>query len=178
MGALDIMEERHSYRGRYKDIPVPEEDLVKIMKAGLSAPSGCNQQTVSLIAVTEKELLEQIGKILPVPAVVSAPDMIVVLSEYIVSYHGNCYSVQDYSAAIENMLLMITDLGYQSCWYEGYVQDERKLGERIAEVLDVPSHLHVVCILPVGYAKEEVKKVKKKPFEERAWLNGYGGKRE
>ncbi|MCQ2597619.1 MAG: hypothetical protein MJ181_07200 [Treponema sp.] len=33
----------------------------------------------------------------------TAPALIFVLSEKIESYHGNCYSVQDYSAAIENL---------------------------------------------------------------------------
>ena len=30
------------------DIPIPKEDLIKIMQAGLEAPSGCNKQTTSL----------------------------------------------------------------------------------------------------------------------------------
>lgn len=41
------------------------------------------------------------------------------------------FAVQDYSAAIENMLLAIVELGYQSCWYEGHITDEDKLGYQI-----------------------------------------------
>lgn len=31
---------RRSYRGKYKNQPVPREDLQKILEAGLAAPSG------------------------------------------------------------------------------------------------------------------------------------------
>ena len=48
---------RRSYRGKYKNIPVPRGDLIKIMEAGLAAPSGCNRQTTSLIAVDDPEVL-------------------------------------------------------------------------------------------------------------------------
>ena len=51
MKIIDIINNRHSYRGKYKPISVPREDLITIMQAGLNAPSGCNKQTTSLIAV-------------------------------------------------------------------------------------------------------------------------------
>ena len=53
MSVIDIIKKRHSYRGKFKSIPVPREDLVTIMEAGLAAPSGCNKQTTSLIAVDD-----------------------------------------------------------------------------------------------------------------------------
>ena len=43
MSILELIEKRHSYRGEYESTPVPREDLVKIMKAGLAAPSGCQK---------------------------------------------------------------------------------------------------------------------------------------
>jgi len=42
MTALEAIKERTSYRGGYKNTPVPRDDLTKIMQAGLTAPSGCN----------------------------------------------------------------------------------------------------------------------------------------
>lgn len=58
MGVIDVISRRRSYRGKYKPIPVPRADLAVIMKAGLDAPSGCNMQTTSLIAVDDPELLK------------------------------------------------------------------------------------------------------------------------
>jgi len=120
MSVIDIINKRHSYRGKYKAVPVPREDLITIMKAGLAAPSGCNKQTTSLIAVDDKELLDKLHKVINPPAGETAPAIICVLTQRIAAYRNKCFSVQDYSAAIENMLLAIVELGYQSCWYEGW----------------------------------------------------------
>ena len=122
MRAIEAMNNRHSYRGKFKSTPVPREDLITIMQAGLNAPSGCNKQTTSLIAVDDPELMKKLHSVIQPAKGETAPAMICVLTQRIIAYRDRCYSVQDYSAAIENMLLAIVDLGYQSCWYEGHIQ--------------------------------------------------------
>ena len=103
----------------------------------------------------------------------NAPAMICVLTERINAYRDKCFAIQDYSAAIENMLLAITDLGYASCWVEGHITDDDRICDKMASILNVPSNYDLVCYLPVGKPIEEVKKVNKKAFEERAWFNSY-----
>ena len=170
---LYFIEKRTSYRGRFKNDIVPKEDLTAIMKAGLSAPSGCNKQTTSLIAVDEPVLLADIKSLIDPPIADTAPAMICVLTQRICAYRDRCFSIQDYSAAIENMLLAIRALGYESCWYEGHITDEDKIGEKIAKRLGVPDNYELVCILPIGVAADPLNNVAKKPFEERAWFNGF-----
>ena len=173
MSILDIINNRHSYRGEYESTPVPREDLRKIMEAGLAAPSGCNKQTTSLIAVDDPEVLEKLHQVI-VPAVgETAPAMICVLTQRIIAYRDKCYAIHDYAAAIENMLLAIVELGYQSCWYEGHITDEDRIGYQMAQILGVPDDYELVCFLPVGVAKHVPAGPKKKAFEERAWFNGF-----
>lgn len=173
MNILEAIEKRRSYRGQYKDIVVPEEDLKKIMTAGLAAPSGCNKQTTSLIAVNDKAVLTKLYDVI-VPSVSStAPAMICVLTQKINAYRDRCFNVQDYSAAIENMLLAIVELGYQSCWIEGHITDKDQIGKQMASILGVPPDYELVCYLPIGYAEGPIQKVEKKNFEERAWFNGF-----
>ena len=170
---------RRSYRGKYKPDRVPRADLRRIMEAGLSAPSGCNRQTVSLIAVDEPELMEKLHALIQPPVGETAPAMICVLSQRIIAYRDRCFAVQDHAAAIENMLLAITALGYQSCWYEGHITDLDRIGDKMARVLGVPEGYELVCFLPVGIAQDRPAAPKKKAFEERAWFNGFGqGKEE
>ena len=170
---IELIQKRHSYRGKYKPTPVPKEDLTLIMEAGLAAPSGCNKQTTSLIAVDDPELLKKLQTVIDPPFAETAPAMICVLTKRIIAYRDRCFSVQDYSAAIENMLLAITSLGYQSCWYEGHVTDEDRIGYKMAKILGVPDEYELVCVLPVGIAETEPKGPIKRPFEERAWFNGF-----
>ncbi len=171
---LSLIKERSSYRGSYKNTAISKEDLRLIMESGLCAPSGCNKQTTSLIAVDDYNLLGQIYKVIIPPICETAPSLICVLTKKINAYRNKCYNVQDYSAAIQNMLLTIKALGYESCWYEGHITDDDNIARKIAYILNVPDDYELVCILPVGYANEPVKKTSKKPFNERAWFNGFG----
>ena len=116
MDAIETILARRSYRGKYKAAPIPKEDLTTILEAGLAAPSGCNKQTVSLIAVDDPDILQRLHAVIDPPVGETAPAMICVLSQKIIAYRDRCFAVQDYAAAIENMLLAITALGYQSCW--------------------------------------------------------------
>ncbi len=173
MSVIDIINKRHSYRGKYKSVPVPREDLITIMKAGLAAPSGCNMQTTSLIAVDDREVLDKLRKVINPPVGETAPAMICVLTQRVNAYRDKCFAIQDYSAAIENMLLAIVELGYESCWYEGHITDEDRIGYQMAQILNVPDNYELVCFLPVGGAEETVTIPKKRDFEERAWFNSF-----
>lgn len=166
---------RTSYRGTYKPDKVPRTHLTQILTAGLSAPSGCNKQTTSLIAIDDPEVLAKLHSVIDPPVGETAPAMICVLTQKIYAYRDKCYHIQDYSAAIENMLLAIVDLGYESCWIEGHITDTDQIGRKMAEILHVPEDYELVCFLPVGKAAEPVKKAAKKPFKERAWFNGFQG---
>ena len=169
----EIIMNRRSYRGKYKQDKVPKKDLAAIMEAGLAAPSGCNKQTTSLIAVDDEKLLAAIKAVIDPPVAETAPAMICVLTRRINAYRNRCFATQDYAAAIENMLLSITAMGYSSCWYEGHITDEDRIADRIANILGVPDDYELVCILPVGVAEEAPSAPKKQPFEHRAWFNRF-----
>ena len=174
MNVTEAIRFRRSYRGKFMNTPVPRADLIKIMQAGLDAPSGCNKQTTSLIAVDDPEILKRIHGVIVPPVGETAPAAICVLTQRINAYRDKCFAVQDYSAAIQNMLLTIVELGYQSCWYEGHITDDDRICDRIAEILHVPESYELVCFLPVGVAEGEPGIPHKKSFEERAWFNSFG----
>lgn len=178
MQILDIMNERCSYRGKYVQEAVPREHLRQIMEAGLTAPSGCNKQNTSLIGVDDSDLLQRLLAVMDPPTCATAPAMICVLTQRRIAHQDGagrdrCYAVQDYSAAIENMLLTITALGYASCWIEGHITDIDRQGAQMAEILGVPEGYELICVLPVGKPAEPMKRVRKRTFEERAWFNGF-----
>lgn len=168
---------RTSYRGAYKDTKIPRDHLVQLLEAGLSAPSGCNMQTTSLIAVDDAALLCKIKALIEPPIAQTAPAFVCVLTQKIPARGNKYYNVQDYAAAIQNVLLCAVALGYQSCWYEGHITDADNIGAKIADALGVPKEYELVCVLPIGVAADEVKSLKsKKAFEERAWFNGFQNK--
>lgn len=174
MNILETIHNRYSYRGKYHSTPVPREHLTAIVQAGLDAPSGCNKQTTSFIAVDDPEVLAKLRAVINPPLGDTAPAMICVLTRPIIAYRDRIFNVQDYSAAIENMLLAITAHGYASCWVEGHVTDTDRIGDKMAAILGVPEEYSLIAYLPVGIPAEETKRVRKRPFEARAWFNSFG----
>ncbi|MBR2511541.1 MAG: nitroreductase family protein [Firmicutes bacterium] len=167
----ELIMKRQTYRETFADDPVPEEDLKKILNAGIMAPSGYNLQSTTFVAVTDEALIKQIAEIMPTNATQSAKAMIVPVTKYIES-NGMSFEFEDYGAAVENMLLAIADLGYASVWMDGQVKmgDHR---EQLAKLLNVPDDMTVRAVLPIGKPSKEIPMRGRKPFEERVVFNRF-----
>jgi len=178
MDTFETIKNRHSYRGSYKNASVPREDLKKILQAGLAAPSACNKQITSLIALDDPELINSIISLVKKNGFrgtgANPPAGICVLTQQIPSYEEKFFYIQDYAAAIQNMLLAITALGYASCWIEGQVTKDTETQQQIAKLLNIPENFSIVGFLPIGIAENEIKPPAYKAFEERAWFNKFG----
>ncbi len=172
MDLFEAFAERHSYRGDFKDTPVPREDLNRIVEAGIMAPSGCNAQTTHFAIVDDPAILMEIRQLISMAAVQTAPAIIAVISKGEPTYRGMGFEVQDYSAAVQNMLLAITGLGYASVWLDGVLRS-RGIAEKIGALLNVPKgqNMTVSVILPVGVPEEKGRQNDRLPFGQRAWYN-------
>jgi nitroreductase len=175
MDIFECIQKRYSYRGSYKNTPIPREDLEKIIKAGLAAPSGCNKQTASFVGLDDQNILNSITQLIKKNGFSgkSAPAGICVLTRRIPGYADVYFNIQDYAAAIENMLLAITAFGYASCWIEGHITENTETQKQIAELLNIPEEYIVVAFLPIGVPEKEGKRSTYKTFSERAWYNVY-----
>ena len=174
MTTMEAIAARRCYRGKYLPTPVPREHLYLILEAGMHAPSGCNKQTTSFIAVDDPEVLGKLKAVINPPLGETAPAFVCVLTRKIVAYRDRIFNVQDYSAAIQNALLAISDLGYASCWVEGHITDTDRIGDKMAAILGVPEDYELIAYLPVGIPEAPGKRVRKKPLADRAWFNGFG----
>ena len=179
MEFFEVVNNRHSYRGPFTDAPVPDEDLSRIVEAGIKAPSGGNRQSTSFVVVNDASVIEQIAALAPnsqVLATCPALIAIVVNRPPESEAPGPCFGFQDYAAAMENMLLAITALGYASVWLEGMLHSQEGKGARaVADILGVPSPKVVRALIPVGVAAEPLSDRGRKPFDERACWNRWAG---
>jgi len=82
------------------------------------------------------------------------------------------FQIEDCSAAVENILLAITALGYATVWIDGWLRIDKR-AERIAELIKLPSSKKIQIILPVGIPSEILSSPKKKSFAERVFFNSY-----
>lgn len=166
MEFFEVVQKRGSYRGKFKKERIPEEDLLKIVKAGIAAPSGYNMQTTHFIVVTNNSLRLEISRIIPTPATRTAQAFIVPVSESWTAENGMCFESEDYGAAVENVMLAITALGYAGVWIDGQTRYE-DVTEKLEDLLEIPSGQYLRAIIPIGIPEEEVVQKEKMDVQER-----------
>jgi nitroreductase len=177
---VDVFEaiaRRHSYRGPFRAQPVPREDLRRIVQAGLQAPSGKNMQTTTFVIADDRELVRRIGALHPTnPAVQTAQALIacIVDRQPAPAYEGHSFQIEDCAAAVENMLLAITALGYAAVWIDGWLRIENRAAI-IGQMLGLAEGKIIRVLLPLGVPAEAWAQKEKRPFDERAWFNRYNG---
>lgn len=176
MDLFEAIARRHSYRGPFTDQPVPRPDLQRIVQAGLRAPSGKNAQTTTFVIADGPALVRQIGSMhASNVAVQQARAFIacIVDRQSVAVYEGHSFQVEDCAAAVENMLLAITALGYASVWIDGWLRVEQR-ADMIGRLLGVPPGKVIRVLLPIGVPAENWPPTQKKPFDQQAWFNRYG----
>jgi nitroreductase len=163
MDLFEAIEKRRSVR-LFQTHPVPLEDLKKIVNAGRLAPSGSNLQKREFIIITDRSILIRLNDVQPVFDCGGAIAVIVEPTKY---------AVEDASAAIENMLLAATALGYGSCWIQGTLIPHEGW---VKELLGVPKKKRLFALIPIGIPLTSGEQAPKKPLEEITYLNYYGNK--
>ncbi len=139
METFTTIEKRRSIR-KYTGDPIPKGDLEKIVDAGRLAPSGNNKQPWDFVVVTNEDIIQKLSKAAAWSAKAGA------IIAVVMNTTSN-YWLEDGSAAIENMLLAATALGYGTCWLEGNTKPHEAEFKRI---LKIPEHLRLLTLIPVG----------------------------
>lgn len=158
MDALEAIRKRRSVR-EYTGEPIPREDLEKIVDAGRLAATGSNRQPWDFIVVTDQKMINQLK--LVAEWMEKAGAIIAVVLD-----PSSRWWKEDGSAAVENMLIASTALGYGSCWLEGYTLERE---EELKELLDVPSEKRLLTLVPIGVPTEWPTKEKKSLAEVIHW---------
>jgi len=129
----------------YKDTPVPDDVVRRIVEAGRLTGSGMNRQPWHFIVIRERETLRRLGALASSGSYVAqAPLAIVVATD------RSRFAVSDASRAIQSMLLAGWADGVGSNWVGfGGLESARAL-------LDIPASLDVLAILPFGYPARAV----------------------
>lgn len=158
MDALEAIRKRRSVRN-YTGDPIPREDLETIVDAGRLAATGGNRQPWDFIVVTDREMIDRLK--VAAAWMEKAGAIIAVVMD-----PASRWWLEDGSAAVENILIASTALGYGSCWLEGYTlprEDEFK------ELLGVPDEKRLLTLVPIGVPVEWPTKEKKSLQEVIHW---------
>lgn len=156
MGVFEIIRKRRSIR-LYEEKPVEQEKLNRVLEACRLAPSADNRQPWRFIVVTNDEVKEKLRASYDEEWFVSAPVIIIgcaVPKEAWVRMDGQEYWMVDVAIAMQNMILVATELGLGTCWIADF--DE----EAARKALKLSQSVRIVAMTPLGYPTEEKRPVR------------------
>ena len=124
-----------------------------MLHAAMSGPSACNKQTWEFYVVTNEEKLDKLKRSSRFMGF-DAPLAIVVCGNLsrALPLKFSEYWIQDCSAATENILLTVTDLGLGAVWCGAHPQ--KRVADAIRECLNIPEKQIPLNIIYIGYPAE------------------------
>jgi len=172
-----VVRKRKSVRN-FSGKKVKWEDVLEAIDAALQGPFAGNHNNLHFLILEDKETIKDIADYCEQSWVANSNILIVVCSddthlEDLYGERGRVYSRQQAGAAIQTILLKLTDLGLSSCWVGAYTD------EFVKQRLKIPQHIQVEAIIPVGYEKRMPggEKKKKKKLESVLYWGEWGNGR-
>jgi nitroreductase len=150
MDVFTAIRQRSSVRA-YKTTDVEEDKLKKILEAARLSPSASNRQEWKFIVVKNKETKKKLAKAAFEQSFIAEAPIVIIAcgteSKSIMGCGQPAYTV-DVSIACAFMILQACELGLGTCWIGAFKEDQTK------KILDIPEHVRVVAITPLGYPNE------------------------
>jgi len=154
MEFFELIKRRRSIR-MYKDTPVDDATIKKILEAAQIAPSAGNLQPYELLVIKDVNIRRELAQAAYGQGFITrAPVAIVFIedsrrSEIQYGKRGtNLYVHQDTAIAATFAHLAAADLGLGSCWVGAFDT------HAVARILDLKPGFVPVAILPIGYPAE------------------------
>jgi len=147
MNIYEAIGKRRSIRS-YKDRPVEQEKLDRILEAARLAPSASNRQEWRFVVVRDpavrKSLVQAAGN---QTFVGEAPVVIACCAEtdgHVMRCGQPCYPI-DVAIAVDHITLAAVEEGLGTCWIGAFSEPEAK------QILGIPERIRVVVLLTLGY---------------------------
>ena len=153
MELKEVLLKRRSVR-KFTEEKVSEECIEELLRAAMSGPSACNKQTWEFYVVTNEDKLQELRgasrftNMSASLAIVVAGNLANALPAQMASYW-----IQDCSAATENILLRVTDLGLGAVWCGLHPQE--KAEKRVAEILGADETIVPLSLIWIGHPAEQ-----------------------
>ena len=150
MDVCIAIRQRSSVRA-YKATDVEEDKLKKILEAARLSPSASNRQEWKFIVVRNKETKKKLAKAAFEQSFIAEAPIVIVAcgtEPKAMMGCGQPAHTVDVSIACAFMILQAYELGLGTCWIGAFREDETK------KILNVPEHIRVVAMTPLGYPNE------------------------
>ena len=151
METLQTIQTRRSIR-KYTSQKISGDKIDTILKAAMYAPSAMNYQPWHFIVLEERKDIDQINKINPhAEMMMQAPLAIIICGDLNLEMNID-YLVQGCSAATQNALLAIHEVGLGGVWVSVY--PNKDIIEGIRKYFRIPENIVPVSAIAIGYPDE------------------------
>ena len=153
MELKEILLKRRSVR-KFTNEKVSEEYIQELLCAAMSGPSACNRQPWEFYVVTKEETIQELRSASRFSNM-NAPLAIVVagnLSKALPAQMAS-YWIQDCSAATENILLRVTDLGLGAVWCG--IHPQKRAEAKVRKIVGIPEKQIPLNIIFIGHPAQE-----------------------
>jgi len=174
MDIYEAIKTRTSVRG-YLPTAVEDEKLERILDAARLAPSGKNGQPWTFIVIKDAETRTELVEACKGQSFIAeAPVVIAVCGLEELAYqkmggYWNSLPV-DIGISLEHLMLAAAAEGLGTCWIGAFIEEE------VRAILEVPEHVKIVALTPVGYPKGERVRGPRKQLAEIIRYERWGGK--
>jgi nitroreductase len=156
MNTLETIRNRRSVRN-YKDQKIPEEIVMELLQAAMSAPSAGNEQPWQFIVIDDRKVLDSLMTANPNAKMCKEAQAAILVCGDTTKEKYPGFWVQDCSAAAQNILLAAHEKGIGSVWTGVYPIKERVEGFR--KLLSLPENVIPFCLVPLGYPAKQAPQV-------------------
>lgn len=146
---LENILNRKSVRNYVKGKEVTDEQIEKILKAGMAAPSARNLQPWEFIVVKDRKILDALAEKSPHGKMLSDASLAIVVAGNLNIEGVSDFWIQDTSAVTQNILLEVEALGLGAVWIGGYPKEDR--ANMIKKELKLPENIIPLNIISIGY---------------------------
>ena len=138
---------------KFEDRPIEKEKIVQVLKAGMQAPSACNQQPWEFYVVTDKEKIKDLSTATPYSKCAAGAPVVIVPVYRTEGLVAPSYAEIDLSIAQQNIWLETDEIGLGGVWL-GIAPIEERMKE-VEEIVGIPEDQRAFAIFPLGYPAEE-----------------------
>ena len=151
METLESILTRRSIR-QYTNQIIPEDKISAVLKAAMYAPSAMNYQPWHFIVIDKREDIDQIFNINSHADMVKQAALAIIICGDSKLEMNIDYLVQDCSAATQNALLAVHEVGLGGVWVSAY--PNKDIIEGIRKYYGLPENIVPVSIISIGYPAE------------------------
>ena len=166
----ELIKTRYSVRA-YKDDPVEDEKLEKILEAARIAPTAANRQPFQIIVIHTEGRKAELQRIYNRDWFVQAPLIICAVG---VPRHGWVRSADkrryldvDIAIVMDHLILEATNQGLGTCWIAAFNAKAAR------EILQIPDEVEPLIFTPLGYPADVPKEKERQPLSDLVRYEGW-----